>query len=157
MWEWAGQSDIPFRPSVHLSHLTVCSLEVSTTSDGFPASSQPSTAAPEDRRSSSRQETQLLACTEKVAYKPVLDPEQKGEFRESLMIACLGNQPKLLYNLLRILWQKDAETHSPGQQGPGRSVWAESTATVSSLAHTANERACACQAGCGGSTRLLLP
>lgn len=58
---------------------------------------------------------------EKVAYKPVLDPEQKREFRESLMIMCLGNQPKLLYNRLRILWQKDAETHSPGQQGPGRS------------------------------------
>lgn len=58
---------------------------------------------------------------EKVAYEPVLDTEQKEEFRESLMIMCLENQPKLLYNLLRILWQKDAETHSPGQQGPGRS------------------------------------
>lgn len=66
----------------------------------------------------------------------MLDREQKREFRESLMITCLGNQPKLLYNLLRILWQKDAETHSPGQQGPGRSRLGQSQQLLSHLSLT---------------------
>lgn len=44
-------------------------------------------------------------------------------------------------------------TTALGNRVQAEAIWVELIATVSSLAHIANEMACACQARCGGSTR----